>query len=138
MDGKTAIMCNICGKTLKSTLLFEKHHLNIHQKNVITNVTVEHKCHICLKILPTSGQLKTHINTFHLKLINHKCKICGLGRFFFIFLFHNFWWTLKNHQKWPPKNWRRAENEEKPCSITYQNFQMMLVWGGMSKAFMKK
>ena len=55
MDGKTAIMCNICGKTLKTSYLFEKHQLNIHQKNVITNVTVEHKCHICLKILPTLG-----------------------------------------------------------------------------------
>ena len=111
MDGKTAIMCNICGKTLKTSYLFEKHQLNIHQKNVITNVTVEHKCHICLKILPTLGQLKTHMNTFHLKLINHKCKICGLGFSSFIFLqfLMNFEKSSKIGQK------LEGKNEEKPC-----------------------
>lgn len=104
-DPQRSVICDKCGKTLKSGYSLKKHHdiehsdlpkptpvpqqceicgawlrhmagLKQHMKNIHESMDVEHKCHICNKVSSTARALKRHIYHNHECAKKFKCTMC--------------------------------------------------------------
>uniref|UniRef100_A0A1I8MUY0 C2H2-type domain-containing protein n=1 Tax=Musca domestica TaxID=7370 RepID=A0A1I8MUY0_MUSDO len=104
-DPQRSVICDKCGKTLKSGYSLKKHHelehsdkpkpipipqqceicgawlrhvagLKQHMKNIHESVDAEHRCHICNKVSSTARALKRHIYHNHECAKKFQCTMC--------------------------------------------------------------
>lgn len=104
-DPQRSVICDKCGKTLKSGYSLKKHHeiehsempkpvpipqqceicgawlrhlagLKQHMKNIHESEQTEHRCHICNKVSSTSRALKRHIYHNHECAKKFQCTMC--------------------------------------------------------------
>ncbi|XP_013102882.2 zinc finger protein 37 isoform X2 [Stomoxys calcitrans] len=104
-DPQRSVICDKCGKTLKSGYSLKKHHeiehsdipkpvpvpqqceicgawlrhvagLKQHMKNIHESIDTEHRCHICNKVSSTARALKRHIYHNHECAKKFQCTMC--------------------------------------------------------------
>ncbi|XP_073812569.1 uncharacterized protein isoform X13 [Musca autumnalis] len=68
------VVCDICGKTMRSADTLKKHKNAIH----IKKPKVPAQCNYCGKWYSTRGTLQTHVLNMHIYTdTEHRCEICG-------------------------------------------------------------
>ncbi|XP_075166562.1 uncharacterized protein LOC142238735 isoform X5 [Haematobia irritans] len=69
------VMCDICGKVLRSRNSLQKHKVAVHQPKP---KKIPEQCTYCGKWYSTHGTLQTHVLNMHVHIDKeHRCEICG-------------------------------------------------------------
>ena len=67
---KPSVLCNLCGKSFKTSEHLKQHDTQVHQER-------RFQCNLCQQKFASSGSLNRHISTIHNKEKRYKCVICS-------------------------------------------------------------